>query len=93
MDVYLGKAAKAHCHGGFETAIYVLKGRVLCKYGDKLARSALVEAGDFLYIGPGVWHQPINLSPTEEAVRRNAANERSRRVADQIAAAWRRKMV
>lgn len=70
-----GKAAEAHSHSNFETAIYVVKGRVLCKYGDGLAESAIVEAGNFLYIGPNVWHQPINLSETEDAVAIVARND------------------
>ena len=70
-----GKAAEAHSHSHFETAIYLLKGRVICKYGDGLAKSAIVEAGNFLYIGPNVWHQPINLSESEDAVAIVARND------------------
>ena len=70
-----GAAAEPHSHQDFETAIYLIKGRVLCKYGDGLAKSAMTGAGDFLYIGPRVWHQPINASDTEEAVAVVARND------------------
>ena len=70
-----GGSAEPHLHKGYETAIYLLKGRVICKYGDGLAKSAIVEAGNFLYIGPNVWHQPINLSATEDALAIVARND------------------
>jgi uncharacterized RmlC-like cupin family protein len=38
----------------------------------------VLEAGDFLFIGPGVPHQPVNLSATETAravVARNDPSE------------------
>ncbi len=70
-----GMYAEAHRHGNYESAVYLLRGHVRCRYGDGLAESADVEAGDFLWIGPGVWHQPINLSDTEEAVAIVARND------------------
>ena len=70
-------AAEAHSHSDFETAIYLIRGRVLCRYGEHLARSAVIEPGDFLYIGPNVWHQPINLSESEEALAVVARNDPS----------------
>ena len=70
-----GARAEPHSHSKYETAIYVLKGQVLCKYGDGLAKSGSVGAGDFLYIGPHVWHQPINLSETEETIAIVARND------------------
>ena len=63
-----GGRAEPHAHVGFETAIYLLEGRVDNRYGEGLRRSVITEAGDFLYIPPGVPHQPVNLSDTEPAV-------------------------
>jgi uncharacterized RmlC-like cupin family protein len=63
-----GGAAEPHIHQGYETAIYVLQGRVETRYGDGLRESVITEAGDFLYIPSGVPHQPVNLSQTEQAV-------------------------
>src|SRR5689334_8816825 len=73
-----GGAAEPHYHQGYETAIYILKGRVETRYGIGLKRSVINEAGDFLFIPPNVPHQPVNLSATEAAqaiVARTDANE------------------
>lgn len=73
-----GAAAKAHRHRGYETAIYVLKGRVRTRYGAGLCKSVVHEAGDFVFIPADVPHQPVNLSGTEEAraiVARTDPNE------------------
>src|SRR5258706_13150130 len=70
-----GGAARAHTHLGHETAIYVLQGRVETRYGEGLRESAVSEAGDFLYIAPGVPHQGRNLSETEPAIAVGARNE------------------
>jgi len=73
-----GARAQPHYHKGFETAIYLLKGRVETRYGENLAKSVVNEAGDFIFIPDGVPHQPCNLSDTEAAiaiVSRNDPNE------------------
>ena len=59
----------------------VLEGRVETRYGPGLTESVVSEPGDFLFIPPGVPHQPFNLSATEPAravVARNDANEAER---------------
>ena len=73
-----GASAEPHSHQGFESAVYVLKGRVETRYGPELEHAVITEAGDFLFIPPDVPHQPINLSDTEAAqaiVVRNDPNE------------------
>jgi uncharacterized RmlC-like cupin family protein len=73
-----GGAAEPHLHRNYETAIYLLKGRVKTRYGPGLRQSVINEAGDFIFIPANVPHQPINLSNTEPAqaiVARNDANE------------------
>ena len=73
-----GGSPKAHYHKDFETAIYLLKGRVETRFGKNLKDSMINEEGDFVYIPPGVPHKPINLSETETAlaiVSRNDPNE------------------
>jgi uncharacterized RmlC-like cupin family protein len=62
-----GARAEPHAHRGYETAIYVLEGRVETRYGDGLRSSVISEPGDFLFIPPGVPHEAINLSATEPA--------------------------
>jgi uncharacterized RmlC-like cupin family protein len=79
-----GAAAEPHYHDGFETAIYLLSGRVETRYGDGLRQVSVNEAGDFLFIPAGVPHQPRNLSDTEPAralVARNTPNEQESVVA------------
>lgn len=70
-----GGAAEPHYHRGYETAIYILKGRVLTKYGEGLKREVVNEEGDFLFIPPGLPHQPVNLSNTETALAIVARND------------------
>ena len=76
-----GARANPHVHEGYETAIYVLEGRVETRYGERLERTVVSEAGEFLFIPPGVPHEAINLSDIEPAraiVARNDANEQER---------------
>src|SRR5215475_13596425 len=70
-------AAEPHLHKGYETAIYLLKGRVDTRYGKKLENSVICEEGDFVYINADVPHQPINLSATEPAMALVARNDGS----------------
>jgi uncharacterized RmlC-like cupin family protein len=79
-----GGRAEPHFHAGYETAIYMLQGRVETRFGPGLRESVVNEQGDFLYIPAGLPHQPINLSATESAlaiVSRNVANEQETVVA------------
>jgi uncharacterized RmlC-like cupin family protein len=71
-------AAEPHSHRGYETAIYMMKGRVEVRYGHDLQRVKFLEQGDFLFIPADLPHQPINHDPLEPAmaiVARNDANE------------------
>ncbi len=73
-----GGAADPHIHQGYETAIYILKGRAVTRYGAGLKEEAITEEGDFIFIGANVPHQPVNLSATEPVyaiVARNDPNE------------------
>jgi uncharacterized RmlC-like cupin family protein len=76
-----GASAEPHYHDGYENAIYQLEGQVETRYGERLERSVVTRAGDFLYVPPGVPHQAVNLSETERAVAliaRNDAGEQER---------------
>jgi uncharacterized RmlC-like cupin family protein len=70
-------AAQPHSHRGFESAVYMMKGRVDVRYGPDLEQRLTLEEGDFLFIPADMPHQPVNLG--EEAamaiVARNDANE------------------
>ena len=62
-----GGVAAPHRHRGYETAIYVLEGRVETRYGPGLRERIVSAAGEFLFIPPDVPHQAFNLSATEPA--------------------------
>jgi uncharacterized RmlC-like cupin family protein len=70
-----GGSAKPHVHKGFESAIYLIQGRVETRYGEGLKKSVINEAGDFIFIPPDVPHQPVNLSDTEPAIAIVARND------------------
>ena len=70
-----GGQADAHYHDGFESAVYLLQGRVEMRYGRGLRKSIINQAGDFIYIPPNVPHQPRNLSQTEPAMAIVARND------------------
>jgi uncharacterized RmlC-like cupin family protein len=63
-----GGSAEAHVHKGYESAIYLIQGRVETRYGEGLKKSVVNVAGDFIFIPPDVPHQPFNLSDTEPAI-------------------------
>lgn len=70
-----GGRAEPHRHVGSESAIYLLKGTVETRYGERLERRVVNRAGDFLFIPAGLPHQPINLSATEPAIAIVARND------------------
>ncbi|MBA2436477.1 MAG: cupin domain-containing protein [Verrucomicrobiota bacterium] len=63
-----GGVAHAHIHVGFELILYILGGKVRHEFGAGLTKSIENEAGDFIYIRPGVPHEVFNLSETEPVV-------------------------
>jgi uncharacterized RmlC-like cupin family protein len=63
-----GGVAYAHVHVDFEVMLFLLEGRVRHEYGENLEHSMDNEAGDFIFIEPGVPHEVVNLSDTEPVV-------------------------
>jgi uncharacterized RmlC-like cupin family protein len=63
-----GGVARAHIHVGFEVMLYILQGRVRHEYGPGLTKVVENEAGDFIFIEPGVPHEVFNVSDTEPVV-------------------------
>ena len=63
-----GGVAYAHIHVGFEVMLYILEGRVRHEYGPRLEHVLENEAGDFIFIAPGVPHEVFNLSNAEPVV-------------------------
>lgn len=75
--VPVGGIAYAHIHDGFEVMLFILEGKVRHDYGDDLQHSVTHEAGDFIYIEPGVPHEVFNVGdgPLTAVVARSAADE------------------
>ena len=63
-----GGVAYAHIHVDFDVMLYILQGRVRHEYGPGLKKVVENEAGDFIYIEPGVPHEVFNMSVTEPVV-------------------------
>src|SRR6185436_20152914 len=72
-----GAVAYAHIHDGFEVMLFIVQGRVKHTYGDNLSQSVINEAGDFIYIKPGVPHEVFNIGdePLIAFVARSTADE------------------
>jgi uncharacterized RmlC-like cupin family protein len=72
-----GAIAYAHIHDGFEVMLFIVEGRVRHSYGEGLAQSVINEAGDFIYIKPGVPHEVFNIGdqPLIAFVARSTADE------------------
>lgn len=72
-----GAVAYAHIHDGFEVMLFIVQGRVKHTFGEGLANSVINEAGDFIYIKPGVPHEVFNIGdePLVAFVARSAADE------------------
>jgi uncharacterized RmlC-like cupin family protein len=63
-----GFRSGAHHHGGVESAIYVLSGRMRMRWGERLEHEARADAGDFLFVPAGLVHQEINALDDEPLV-------------------------
>ena len=73
-----GGVAYAHIHVGFEVILYIIEGKVRHEFGAGLKQVIENEAGDFIYIKPGVPHEVFNMSDTEPVVAfvaRSSADE------------------
>jgi uncharacterized RmlC-like cupin family protein len=67
LEMPPGVSARPHYHEAHETAIFILEGAAEMRYGPNLEHTTRTEAGDFVYIPPGMPHQPYN--PTDGVVR------------------------
>jgi uncharacterized RmlC-like cupin family protein len=73
-----GGVAYAHIHVGFEVILYIIEGKVRHEFGPGLKQKIENEAGDFIYIKPGVPHEVFNASQTDPVVAfvaRSSADE------------------
>jgi uncharacterized RmlC-like cupin family protein len=73
-----GGVAGAHIHVDFEVMLYIVEGRVRHEFGPGLKNVVENQAGDFIFIEPGVPHEVFNMSDTEPVVAfvaRSSADE------------------
>jgi uncharacterized RmlC-like cupin family protein len=72
-----GAIAYAHIHDGFEVMLFIAQGRVKHTFGEGLKNEVFNEAGDFIYIKPGVPHEVFNVGDENVIafVARSAADE------------------
>ena len=72
-----GAIAYAHIHDGFEVMLYIVQGKVKHTFGEGLTQEVINEAGDFIYIKPGVPHEVFNVGdgPLIALVARSTADE------------------
>lgn len=72
-----GAIAYAHIHDGFDVMLFIIKGRVRHDYGPDLQYSVEHEAGDMIFIEPGLPHEVFNIGDGElmAVVARSAADE------------------
>jgi uncharacterized RmlC-like cupin family protein len=72
-----GAIAYAHIHDGFEVMLYIVQGKVRHDFGPDLQYSVVNEAGDFIYIEPGVPHEVFNIGDGQLVafVARSTADE------------------
>jgi uncharacterized RmlC-like cupin family protein len=72
-----GAIAYAHIHDGFEVMLFMVQGKVKHTYGENLSKEVINEAGDFIFIKPGVPHEVFNIGdePLIAFVARSTADE------------------
>jgi uncharacterized RmlC-like cupin family protein len=62
-----GAASGAHHHGANESGIYILRGRVRFRWGDRFEHAVDTGPGDFIFVPPFEVHMEENLDPGDEA--------------------------
>lgn len=72
-----GGRARAHKHDSHETAIFVLSGKAVMYWGERLENRVETAAGDMVYIPANVPHLPLNNSdaPVSAVIARTDPNE------------------
>ena len=60
-----GLNGPAHTHADHETAVYVLEGEAMIRWGAGLEHEVRAAAGDFVFVPAGLPHQAINPSAGE----------------------------
>jgi uncharacterized RmlC-like cupin family protein len=61
VAAHAGMISSAHHHGGCETAVYLMRGRVLMLFGPALGERIELMPGDFMFVPPWTIHAEANL--------------------------------
>ncbi len=67
-----------HYHENCESAVYMLSGRLIVKWGDRLEKELALERGDMVYVPPRETHvldNPSETEPAEYVVARDSPTE------------------
>jgi uncharacterized RmlC-like cupin family protein len=75
-----GARSRPHYHAGCESAVYMLSGNLLVRWGDNLEESVELNPGDLVYVPPRETHVLENRSESVDAqyvVARDAPHEDS----------------
>ena len=73
-----GARSRPHDHEGCESAVYMLSGQLLVKWGDHLEHAIELEPHDLVYVPPRETHVLENVSdsePAEYVVARDSPHE------------------
>jgi uncharacterized RmlC-like cupin family protein len=62
-----GAQSRPHYHENCESAVYMLTGSLLVKWGDRLEHEVVLEPGDLVYVPPRETHVLENVSLSEPA--------------------------
>jgi uncharacterized RmlC-like cupin family protein len=62
-----GAQSRPHYHENCESAVYMLTGSLLVKWGDRLEHEVVLEPGDLVYVPPRETHVLENVSLTDPA--------------------------
>ena len=62
-----GAQSRPHYHENCESAVYMLSGSLLVKWGDRLEQEVVLEPGDLVYVPPRETHVLENTSESEPA--------------------------
>jgi uncharacterized RmlC-like cupin family protein len=75
-----GTSSRPHYHANCESAVYMLSGRLIVRWGEHLEEQVELEPGDLVYVPPRETHVLENLSDADAAeyvVARDAPHEDS----------------
>src|SRR6201993_1102915 len=73
-----GASSRPHYHENCESAVYMLSGALVVKWGDRLEHEVRLQPGDMVYVPPRETHvleNPSDTEPAEYVVSRDSPTE------------------